>query len=205
VPGPAYRIETPRLVLECPDPARAALAKRAEDESRHALVRYMIWADREPETLDEVAAKLRSFRARFDRGEDFAYLAWDRATGECAGGCGLHARVGKGGLEIGYWVHAPRHRAGLATEMAGALTRVAFEVDDCRWVEIRCARSNTASAGVPAKLGYAHEATLRDRLELPRGAVEDALVFTLLACDYPASIGAKIEISAFDAAGRKLL
>jgi RimJ/RimL family protein N-acetyltransferase len=205
VPGPAYRIETPRLVLECPDPARATDAKRAVDESRHALARYMIWADREPESLDEVAAKLRAFRARFDRGEDFPFLAWDRATGEGLGACGLHPRVGEGGLEIGYWVHAARHRSGLATEMAGALTRVAFEVDDCRWVEIRCARSNTASAGVPLKLAYTHEATLRERLELPRGVVEDALVFTLLARDFGASPAAKMPIAAFDAAGRKLL
>ncbi len=203
--GPAYRIETARLVLECPDPARAAAAKRAEDESRASLVRYMIWADREPEPVEETIAKLRTFRARFDRGEDYMYLAWDRETGEGVGGCGMHARVGHGGLELGYWVHLARQRRGLATEMAAALTRVAFEIEDCRWVEIRTARSNAASAGVPAKLGYAHEATLRERLELPRGAIEDAFVFTLLARDYLASPAAKIPIAAFDAAGRKLL
>ncbi|HEY8080000.1 MAG TPA: GNAT family N-acetyltransferase [Labilithrix sp.] len=202
---PAYRVETPRLVLACPDPARAAGVKKCEDESRAALVRYMIWADREPESLDETAAKLCMFRARFDRGEDYMYNAWDRTSGDGAGGCGLHPRVGKGGLEIGYWVHEPRHRQGIATEMAAALTRVAFEVLDCRWVEIRTARSNVASAGVPRKLGYAHEATLHERLELPRGAIEDAFVFTLLARDYLASAAAKMPIAAFDAAGRKLL
>ncbi len=203
--GPAYRIETPRLVLECPDPARSAAVKKCEDESRGALMKYMIWADREPETLEETATKVRMFRARFDRGEDYVYHAWDRASGAGAGGCGLHPRVGKGGLEIGYWVHEPRHRQGLASEMAAALTRVAFEIEDCRWCEIRTARSNTASAGVPPKLGYVHEATLRDRLEVPRGGVEDAFVFTMLAKDYLASPAAKVPITAFDAAGRKLL
>jgi RimJ/RimL family protein N-acetyltransferase len=193
------------LVLRCPDPADAVVVKRAEDESREALSRFMIWADREPQSLDEIVAKLRMFRARFDRGEDFMFVAFDRITGEGAGGTGLHARVGAGGLEIGYWVHSARHRTGLATEMAGALTRIAFEVEDCRWVEIRCARSNTASAGVPPKLGFVHEATLKDRLDLPRGVIEDALVFTLLAKDYPASAAAKIPVTAFDAANRKLL
>jgi RimJ/RimL family protein N-acetyltransferase len=179
--------------------------KRVEDESRAELARFMVWADREPETLDEVVAKLRMFRARFDRGEDLMFLAYDRVTGESAGSSGLHPRVGAGGLEIGYWVHSARHRTGLATEIAGALTRIAFEVEDCRWVEIRCARSNVASAGVPPKLGFVHEATLRDRLALPRGVVEDALVFTMLAKDYLASAAARIPIAAVDAAGRKVL
>jgi RimJ/RimL family protein N-acetyltransferase len=201
-----YRIETPRLVIRCPDPADAASVKRAEDESRAALTRYMIWADREPETLDETVAKLRSFRARFDRGEDYFLVAFDREDPtKMAGGCGLHPRVGKGGLEIGYWTHAARHRTGIATEMAGALTRIAFEVEDVRWTEIRCATSNVASAGVPPKLGYTHEATLRDRLELSRGVIEDAHVFTLLARDYTKSAASRIAVKAFDAAGRKVL
>ncbi len=205
MPCPVYRIETERLVIRCPEPADAALVKRAEDTSRAALAKYMLWADREPESIDEAIAKLRAFRAKFDRGEDFFFVAYDRCDGSVAGGCGLHARVGAGGLEIGYWVHSEKHRRGLATEMAGALTRIAFEVEDCRWVEIRCARSNVASAGVPPKLGFSHEATLHDRLELPRGVIEDALVFTLRARDYAGSRAANIALEAFDVAGRKVL
>jgi RimJ/RimL family protein N-acetyltransferase len=205
VPGAAYRIETQRLIIRCPDPSDAEAVKRAEDASRGALSKYMLWADREPESLDEALAKLCMFRARFDRGEDFFYVAFDRSDPKTmVGGCGLHPRVGKGGLEIGYWTHAARHRTGIATEMAGALTRVSFEAFDSRWTEIRCARSNVASAGVPTKLGYTHEATLRDRLDLPRGIVEDAFVFTLLARDYPSSPASKIEVKTFDGTGRKL-
>lgn len=42
---------------------------------------------------------------------------------EVVGGCGLHRRVGPGGLEIGYWVHAAWTRRGIAA--AAGFTRVA--------------------------------------------------------------------------------
>ena len=76
--------------------------------------------------------------------------------------------------------------------MAGALTRAAFELGRVRSVEIRYASRNETSAGVPAKLGFAHEATLKERLVLPNGEVDDALVFTLLSRDYPASPAKRI-------------
>ncbi len=130
--------------------------------------------------------------------------AFAKDGGECVGGAGLHPRVGKGGIEIGYWTHVSHVRKGLAAETAGALTRAAFEIGRMRWVEIRCATKNVASAGVPAKLGFVHEATLKDRLTLANGEVDDALVFTMLAKDYAASVAKRIPFKAFDAAGRPL-
>ncbi len=122
----------------------------------------------------------------------------------CIGGCGLHPRAGKGGLEIGYWMHVDHLRKGFATEVAGALTRAAFEIGRMRWVEIRCASTNVASAGIPAKLGFSHEATLKDRLALANGQVDDAHVFTLLARDYLASAARRIPYAAFDGSSRPL-
>lgn len=45
------------------------------------------------------------------------------------GGCDLHRRLGAGGIEIGYRIHVDAIGNGYATELAGALTRVAFAVD----------------------------------------------------------------------------
>ena len=199
-----YRIETPRLVVRCWSPEDAALAKKAEDESRDHLKPFMLWADRMPESIGEVIDKLRLFRSWFDAGEDFMFGAFSKVDGTCVGGAGLHPRVGKGGIEIGYWIHADHVRRGYATEMAGALTRAAFELGRMRWVEIRCATTNAASAGVPPKLGFTHEATLKERLVLSSGAVDDALVFTMLSRDYAASAAKRIAFTAFDAAGRTL-
>lgn len=199
-----YRVETPRVVIRCWNPEDAPLAKKAEDESREHLRPFMLWADRTPEPLSEVTDKLRLFRSWFDTGEDFLFGAFSRDDGTCIGGAGLHPRVGKGGIEIGYWMHVDHLRKGLATEMAGALTRVAFEIGRMRWVEIKTATSNIASSAVPPKLGFVHEATLKDRLTLASGAVDDAQIFTLLARDYGESAAKRIPFAAFDGAGRKL-
>ena len=202
----AYRIETARLVVRCWSPEDAEAVKRAEDESRVHLSPFMVWAAKGPETLDEVVAKLRLFRSWYDTNDDFMMGAFDRESGRLVGGCGLHARAGAGGLEIGYWTHVACVRQGIATEMAAALTRVAFEVAKVRFVEIRCARSNAPSAKVPVKLGFRNEATLPARIELPGGSVDDALVFTLHDRDYAASVAAAASVSmrAFDAGGRAL-
>jgi RimJ/RimL family protein N-acetyltransferase len=200
-----YRIETPRLILRPWSPEDALAAKKAEDESRAHLRPFMIWADRDPETVEETIGKLRRFRHEFDTDDDWIYGAFDPKTGEVAGGTGLHARVGPGGIEIGYWVHASRTRKGLATEIAGALTRVAFEVHRVRWVEIRCASTNLASAGVPKKLGFAHEATLKGRIEIRKGVYDDAFVFTMFRKDYDASPAKQVATRAFDPAGRPLV
>jgi RimJ/RimL family protein N-acetyltransferase len=199
-----YRIETPRIVVRCWSPDDAPLAKKAEDESRDHLRPFMLWADRVPETMTEMVDKLRLFRSWFDAGDDFMFGAFSRDDGSCVGGAGLHPRVGKGGLEIGYWTHVDHVRKGYATEVAGALTRAAIEVGHMRWVEIKVATTNVASAAVPLKLGFVHEATLKQRLLLTNGKVDDAQVFTMLARDYDASAARRIPFAAFDAAGRKL-
>jgi RimJ/RimL family protein N-acetyltransferase len=74
-----------------------------------------------------------------------------------------------------------------------------------RFVEVRTVPKNVASASVPPKLGFKHEATLRERLEMPDGSFGDALVFSLFAPDYGESAAQKTALCAFDAAGRTLL
>jgi ribosomal-protein-serine acetyltransferase len=70
------------------------------------------------------------------------------------GGCGLMARIGPGGLEIGYWVHQAYTRRGLATAAASALTEQAFRLPGVDRVEIVHDELNVASGGVPRKLGF---------------------------------------------------
>ena len=200
-----YRIETPRLVIRCWSPEDAALVKAAEDASREHLSHYMLWAARGAEPLADVTEKLRLFRSRFDRGEDFMYGAFDRSDpSTIVGGTGIHARVGAGGLEIGYWVHVDHVRRGIATEMASALTRAAFEIGRVRFVEIRTAVTNVASAAIPRHLGFTHEATLRSRIVLPSGAFEDELIFSMFAADYPSSAAKRMAFKAFGADGQPL-
>jgi RimJ/RimL family protein N-acetyltransferase len=203
IPGPAYRIVTPRLVIRCWEPADAPLLKAAIDASIEHLLPWMPWAAAEPTDLDTKIALIRRFRGQFDLGQDFTYGIFDREEAQALGGTGLHTRLGSDAREIGYWVRADEINRGVATETAGALTRVAFEVDKLDRVEIHCDADNVRSASVPRKLGFTHEATLRRRRV--GGKVRDTMVWTLLADEYPSSGAATVSIEAFDAVGRRIL
>lgn len=76
-----------------------------------------------------------------------------------AAGGGPEARTAAGSgprAEVGYGVRSDRHRRGYATEAVGALTSAAFRhLRGLGAVEVRMDRANVASAGVPAKLGFA--------------------------------------------------
>ena len=64
------------------------------------------------------------------------------------------ARIGPGGLEIGYWVRQAFTRRGLATAAAAALVEQAFRLPGVDRLEIVHDELNVASGGVPRKLGF---------------------------------------------------
>jgi len=202
---PAYRIHTPRLVVRCWAPADAPLLKAALEESLEHLLPWMPWADQEPEPVEAKVARLRRFRGEFDLDRDYVYGILDREETRVLGGTGLHTRLGEGALEIGYWIHADHINRGLATEAAGALTRVAFEVHGVDRVEIHNDPANMRSAAVPRKLGFTHEATLRCRTVATGGSPRDTMIWTLFASDYAASPAAQVRLEAFDVTGKRIL
>ncbi len=199
---PAYRIETPRLVLRCWAPTDAPLLSKAVAESTEHLRPWMPWIKAEPKSEVDRIAYLRSMRAQFDTDEEWVYGVFDREEKNVLGGTGLHRRVGPRAIEIGYWIHAAHVGQGLATELAGALTRVGFAVHDVLRMEIHCDPANARSAAVPRKLGYRHDATLRGAMVRDDGSLRDTMIWTLQASELAASAAAKIETRALDALGR---
>lgn len=201
---PPYRIESERLVVRCYEERDAGLLKEAVDESVEHLREFMPWTDAEPQTVEEKGELIRRFRDRFALGEDFTYGIFDREETRVLGGTGLHPRVGPGGLEIGYWVRAGAVRRGIATEVAAILTRVGLEACGADRIEIRIEPRNDASLGVPQKLGFLREATLRRRLPgRPGEPLRDVAVFTLFREDYDAALAPPLR--AYDAAGGLVL
>ena len=164
----------------------------------------MPWAADEPQTIEQKVSLMRHFRGKFDKSEDFVYGIFDQGETRALGGTGLHTRLSGNALEIGYWLHKDFINKGLATETAAALTRVAFEVYHVDRMEIHCSVENLASAAVPRKLGYVHEATRR-RIGFAYGKETDSMIWTLFADEYPSMPCAAIELKAFDAAGKQLL
>jgi RimJ/RimL family protein N-acetyltransferase len=202
-PAP-YRIETERLVVRCYEPRDAPLLKEAIDSSLEHLQPWMPWALDEPQTLEQKIELVEAFRSSFHAGENFTYGIFDADGRALLGGTGLHPRVGPGGLEIGYWVRASATRQGIVTESTAALTRVGIELCEADRIEIRIEPRNEASFGVPRKLGFVEEATLRRRLPGREGGpLRDVTIFTMFREDFDPSIAPGIR--AFEARGKRLL
>ena len=160
-----------------------------------------------PESLDEVYERLREFRAQYDRDENWIMGVFSPDDSQVLGGTGLHPRQGEAGLEIGYWIAADAVGNGYATELAAVLTRVGLACfADVDRIEIRVDPANAASAKVPAKLGYAREATLRRRLPQKQGSdLRDVDVWTMFRSDVAGSPAESHAYVAYDALGRELV
>jgi RimJ/RimL family protein N-acetyltransferase len=190
-------------VIRCYDPRDAPLVKDAVDSSLEHLRAWMLWAESDPQPLEQKIELLRRFRSAFDAGEDFSYGIFDAAEQEQLGGIGLMPRTGPGGLEIGYWVRASAMRQGIVTEAAAAVTRVGLEVCGAERIEIRVDPDNTPSLGVPRKLGFVQEATLRRRLPAPDGVFRDVTIWSMFREDLDPALAPGIR--AFDARGQQLI
>jgi RimJ/RimL family protein N-acetyltransferase len=205
----AYRIETERLLLRCWEPEDATELLEVILGDLAALRPWLPWAVRYPMSLEEQMAELRRMRRRFDGDEDFCYGVFERPGGAIVGGCGLHTRSGPHSRELGYWLRSDRWGRGLATELAAALTRVAFAVDEVERVDLRCTPDNRRSARVAEKLGFRHEATLRRRVNPPGGdgSMRDAMIWSLVEDELAASPVLRLAaaVRAYDGLGRPLV
>ena len=118
------------------------------------------------------------------------------------GGTGLHTRVGDGAFEIGYWVRADAVRQGIATSVAGALTRVGIELGGADRIEILVEVDNEVSCRDPAAARLSRGGLLRRRLPTHDGSPQrDALIFSMFAEDLAGSPAAGVAFAAFDCRG----
>jgi RimJ/RimL family protein N-acetyltransferase len=200
-----YRIETERLVIRCYEPRDAELIKRSVDESLAHLRPWMPWAKNEPEPVDQKRERLRTFRGQFDLGLDYTFGIFCKDERSLIGSTGLHTRVDDQAREIGYWIHAQHLRQGYATEAVQALIKVGFEIEELDRIEIRCAPDNIASQGIPRKLGFLHEGTLKNRTIDGRGNLRDVMIWTLFQADYRKADFVHFACKAFDASHRRIV
>ena len=187
-PEPPYAIRTARLTVRAYERSDVRALHEAVRENVEALRPWMPWIAREPLTLQQRAQTVRAIRGRFDLGEDYIYGIFE--GDRLVGGCGLHARISEGGLEIGYWTVEDRWSDGIATEAAAALTRVGFQQLRADRLEIRVSPRNLPSLRVPRKLGFVEEGTLRGVGSLHEGVRDDLVVFGMLAHEHGSSAAA---------------
>jgi RimJ/RimL family protein N-acetyltransferase len=191
-------------VIRSYEPRDAPLLKEAIDSSLDHLREFMPWSHREPQTVEQKLELMKAFRSEFDTNENFTYGIFRSDEGELLGSAGLHPRAGPRGFDIGYWIRESATRQGIATETAGALARIGLEVCAADRVEIHVDPRNVASLGVPRKLGFLEEATLRRRLPAPEGEpLRDVTIFTMFRVDFDPAIAPTLR--AFDALGRQVV
>jgi RimJ/RimL family protein N-acetyltransferase len=154
-------VRTPRLLLRRQRPDDATLIKDAVDASLEHLKASVAWARSAPFPLAALVDRLADSAASFNAGEEWVFTIFDlsgaRVLGAAAlapGDSALSALVGPDVVETGYWLRADATGHGYATEATAALIALAFDRLGARRVAICHDPDNTASAGVPRRLGF---------------------------------------------------
>jgi ribosomal-protein-serine acetyltransferase len=118
----------------------------------------MPWAD--PYGPDDAVAFATAAVTGWEEGTELAYRISSPPNSGPLGASGLvgvvslMARIGPGGLEIGYWLRADAVGRGLATGAAAAMTVAALGLPDVGFVEIHHDVGNERSGAVPRRLGF---------------------------------------------------
>lgn len=177
-----HSFDSERLTIRCPLPGDGAELLAAIVESQAELAPWLPWAVGE-QKLEQVEENVRRGHARFLTREDLWLMLFLRGTNTVVGGSGLHRidwAVPK--FEIGYWVRTRFARQGYIKEAVTAVSQFAFETLGAKRVEIRCDANNVRSAAIPPKVGFVHEATLRqDGRHHVSGDLRDTMIFAKIA------------------------
>ncbi|MDA8072575.1 MAG: GNAT family protein [Actinomycetota bacterium] len=178
------------LLLRRPEPGDSSALYDAVVASVDHLRPWMSWAEGYTPQMAEAFVDRNAAKPGDPPVAEVSYLVWDRDD-HLLGVCGLHARIGPGALEIGYWVDVRRTGRGVATLAAAALTELAFSISGVRAVEIHHDEANRASRAVPARLGYELVATVDDAPGAP-AEVGAELQWRMTRSAWPFSDGARL-------------
>ena len=173
-----------RVLLRPYRPGDGEAIWQAVDESRASLRPWLPWVDATKTVADSEMAARRA-AGRWLLREDLTVGVWERATGSLLGGSGLHRMDWEiPRFEIGYWLRTAAEGKGYMTETVRLLCSFAFETLNANRVEIRCDARNERSANIPRRLGFVHEATLRNNSCNAAGELRDTLIFAMTPDDY---------------------
>lgn len=186
----APRVEAGWLLCRRVEPGDADALFEAVVASIDHLRPWMPWADGYTPEQARAFVERNAANPGATVVPEASYLTCDR-SGQLLGVCGLHARLGPGALEVGYWVDVRHIRRGVAALAAAALTELALNTSGVEVVEIHHDRANRASGAIPARLGYELVATVEDDAEAP-GEEGIELQWRMTSAAWPATAGAQL-------------
>ena len=179
----ATELETPRLLLRCPEPLDAPIVHASVVESLESLREFpasLPWAMAEPsvEALERYCAEAKEqYLAR----TAFPFLAFSKETGDHVGNLALHDiewSVPK--CEIGYWVRSRFAGRGMITEAVKGLTDFALDRLEMWRIEALPESDNHRSRRICERAGYALEGILRNYRITPEGVLKHACVYAMV-------------------------
>ncbi|HEX6391771.1 MAG TPA: GNAT family N-acetyltransferase [Solirubrobacteraceae bacterium] len=133
-------------------PDDAAALNEAVAVSLEHLRPWMPWASEPPMSVAARRRWIAERRREARGGGDRFYGAFE--DGAIVGAGGLHARLGPGALEIGYWTHVDHVRRGVASAIVRRLCELAFAEPRVAHVEIHHDVDNVASGAVARRAGF---------------------------------------------------
>jgi RimJ/RimL family protein N-acetyltransferase len=175
----------PRVVVRPYQLEDADALFAAVEESRQHIWPWLPWGDQHQSVDDSRDFILRSQAKWLLRESDLNVGIFAADTGRYLGGSGLHIRGWDvPAFEIGYWLRASAEGHGYMAEAVKLLTDFAFNALSAQRVMIRCDARNARSAAVAERLGFVHEAHLRNEVRTHTdGALRDTLIFSLIPSD----------------------
>lgn len=153
-PAPAELVTGPRVTVRRRRAGDSAAMHLLVVDALAHLSPWMAWAT-EDYDLATARANGEHCERTWAQRTSFAYVL--EVGGTPAGAMELCHRPG-GVVELGYWLHPDHTGRGLVTEAAGLLVEQAFTLPGVVAVEIWHDAANSASAGVPRRLGFAEVA-----------------------------------------------
>ena len=179
-----HSFDTARLTIRRPEPGDGAELNAGVLETWSDLHEWMPWALKRP-TVGESEEVVRKAHAKFIEREDLLVLFYLKGTRTLVGGSGLH-RIDWNvpSFDIGYWCRERFQGEGYVIEAAGALADFAVRELGARRLVITCDSENEPSAAIARRIGFTHEATLRNhRRHHLSGELRDTLVFSRVIAD----------------------
>ncbi|PFK46997.1 GNAT family N-acetyltransferase [Bacillus cereus] len=124
---------------------------------------------------------------QYEKGRDLPFVVIDQKTNEVVGSTRLY-NISKESktFELGQtWYHPSVQRTSINTECKYMLLQYAFEELQMLRVQIKTDLRNEKAQRAIERLGAVKEGVLRNERKLPSGYVRDAVVYSIIASEWP--------------------
>lgn len=157
----------------------AAAIYEAIDTHRDYLKIWLPFIDKMRSVADEEAFLKSVLSVPAERRESI-FGIWNERN-EICGLIGFHfSDFDNHRTEIGYWLLPEYQHRGIVTESVRKLCQWAVSEKGIKRIQIRCATGNSASNGIPIRLGFHHEGTERSGELLASGEYADIHIYSIL-------------------------